>query len=205
MTWQITHHYLYSELFLAMYIRAKFRTRVGFYDLGCCVVTSKVQSSRYNPFVTDSYIYKTHGGHQYLIFIKCKWLCFSGDDEKAKRDAGKWWKPWVSQPGGEQQHHAPRVMHRRLIIPEEWQLTTELLYWRSVGSDAYPKAQCTFDTSLFNTVENNCGYHLFESDTEEEEEEVTEKKEEEEPPKKKSAFQVRTRKITWDNKNKTYD
>lgn len=23
------------------------------------------------------------------------------DDEKAKRDAGKWWKPWVSQPGGE--------------------------------------------------------------------------------------------------------
>ncbi|AWP09441.1 putative piezo-type mechanosensitive ion channel component 2-like [Scophthalmus maximus] len=61
-----------------------------------------------------------------------------GDDEKAKRDAGKWWKPWVSQPG----------------------------------------------------VENNCGYHLFESDTEEEEEEVTEKKEEEEPPKKKSAFQL---------------
>ncbi|XP_041801905.1 piezo-type mechanosensitive ion channel component 2 [Chelmon rostratus] len=60
------------------------------------------------------------------------------DDEKAKRDAGKWWKPWVSQPG----------------------------------------------------VENNCGYHLFESDSEEEEEEVTEKKEEEEPPKKKSAFQL---------------
>lgn len=29
-------------------------------------------------------------------------LCFSGDDEKAKRDAGKWWKPWVSKPGGEQ-------------------------------------------------------------------------------------------------------
>ncbi|XP_078110731.1 piezo-type mechanosensitive ion channel component 2 [Sander vitreus] len=61
-----------------------------------------------------------------------------GDDEKAKRDAGKWWKPWVSQPG----------------------------------------------------VENNCGYHLFESDSEEEEEEVTEKKEEEPPPKKKSAFQL---------------
>ncbi|XP_058500051.1 piezo-type mechanosensitive ion channel component 2 [Solea solea] len=61
-----------------------------------------------------------------------------GDDEKAKRDAGKWWKPWVSQPG----------------------------------------------------VENNCGYHLFESDTEDEEEEVAEKKEEEEPPKKKSAFQL---------------
>ncbi|XP_030590436.1 piezo-type mechanosensitive ion channel component 2 [Archocentrus centrarchus] len=61
-----------------------------------------------------------------------------GDDEKAKRDAGKWWKPWVSQPG----------------------------------------------------VENNCGYHLFESDSEEEEEEVPEKKEEEEPPKKKSAFQL---------------
>ncbi|XP_049437555.1 piezo-type mechanosensitive ion channel component 2 [Epinephelus fuscoguttatus] len=60
------------------------------------------------------------------------------DDEKAKRDAGKWWKPWVSQPG----------------------------------------------------VENNCGYHLFESDSEEEEEEVTEKKEEEPPPKKKSAFQL---------------
>ncbi|XP_024915441.1 piezo-type mechanosensitive ion channel component 2 [Cynoglossus semilaevis] len=62
-----------------------------------------------------------------------------GDDEKAKKDAGKWWKPWVSQPG----------------------------------------------------VENNCGYHLFESDTEEEEEEDNEKKdEEEEPPKKKSAFQL---------------
>ncbi|XP_061592541.1 piezo-type mechanosensitive ion channel component 2 [Cololabis saira] len=60
------------------------------------------------------------------------------DDEKAKRDAGKWWKPWVSRPG----------------------------------------------------VENNCGYHLFESDSEEDEEEVTEKKEEEEPPKKKSAFQL---------------
>lgn len=40
-------------------------------------------------------------------------------------------------------------------------------------------------------MENNCGYHLFESDTEEEEEEDNEKKdEEEEPPKKKSAFQV---------------
>ncbi|XP_014195171.2 piezo-type mechanosensitive ion channel component 2 [Haplochromis burtoni] len=61
-----------------------------------------------------------------------------GDDEKAKRDAGKWWKPWVSQPG----------------------------------------------------VENNCGYHLFESDSEEEEEEVPEKTEEEQPPKKKSAFQL---------------
>ncbi|XP_070695122.1 piezo-type mechanosensitive ion channel component 2 [Pempheris klunzingeri] len=61
-----------------------------------------------------------------------------GDEEKAKRDAGKWWKPWVSQPG----------------------------------------------------VENNCGYHLFESDSEEEEEEVAEKKEEEQPTKKKSAFQL---------------
>ncbi|XP_023283479.1 piezo-type mechanosensitive ion channel component 2-like [Seriola lalandi dorsalis] len=61
-----------------------------------------------------------------------------GDDNKEKRDAGKWWKPWVSKPG----------------------------------------------------VENNCGYHLFESDSEEEEEEVPEKKEEEEPPKKKSAFQL---------------
>nr|XP_046251923.1 piezo-type mechanosensitive ion channel component 2 [Scatophagus argus] len=60
------------------------------------------------------------------------------EDEKAKKDAGKWWKPWVSQPG----------------------------------------------------VENNCGYHLFESDSEEEEEEVIEKKEEEEPIKKKSAFQL---------------
>ncbi|XP_078144364.1 piezo-type mechanosensitive ion channel component 2 [Centroberyx gerrardi] len=65
-------------------------------------------------------------------------LCFPDDDEKAKKDAGKWWKPWVSQPG----------------------------------------------------VENNCGYHLFESDSEEEEEEVQEKKEEEAPPKKKSAFQL---------------
>ncbi|XP_060912625.1 piezo-type mechanosensitive ion channel component 2 [Labrus mixtus] len=62
----------------------------------------------------------------------------SGDDEKAKGDAGKWWKPWVSKPG----------------------------------------------------VENNCGYHLFESDSEEEEEESPEKKEEEQPPKKKSAFQL---------------
>nr|XP_024002966.1 piezo-type mechanosensitive ion channel component 2-like [Salvelinus alpinus] len=39
-------------------------------------------------------------------------------------------------------------------------------------------------------VENNCGYHLFESDSEEEEEEVQEKKEEEAPLKKKSAFQI---------------
>ncbi|KAK5863316.1 hypothetical protein PBY51_000354 [Eleginops maclovinus] len=61
-----------------------------------------------------------------------------GDDEKAKKDAGKWWKPWVSQPG----------------------------------------------------VENNCGYHLFESDSEEEEDEFTEKTEEKPPPKKKSAFQL---------------
>ncbi|XP_037629066.1 piezo-type mechanosensitive ion channel component 2 isoform X2 [Sebastes umbrosus] len=61
------------------------------------------------------------------------------DDEKAKKDAGKWWKPWVSKPG----------------------------------------------------VENNCGYHLFESDSEEEEEDVTEKKvDEPPPPKKKSAFQL---------------
>lgn len=42
----------------------------------------------------------------------------------------------------------------------------------------------------FITVENNCGYHLFESDSEDEEEEVTEKKDAEEPTKKKSAFQV---------------
>lgn len=54
---------------------------------------------------------------------------------------------------------------------------------------------CSFDTALFNTVENNCGYHLFESDSEEEEEEVPEKAEEEQPPKKKSAFQVRARMI----------
>ncbi|XP_055788849.1 piezo-type mechanosensitive ion channel component 2-like [Salvelinus fontinalis] len=39
-------------------------------------------------------------------------------------------------------------------------------------------------------VENNCGYHLFESDSEEEEEEVQEKKEEETLTKKKSAFQL---------------
>lgn len=45
---------------------------------------------------------------------------------------------------------------------------------------------------LFLPVENNCGYHLFESDSEEEEDEVVENKEEEKPPKKKSAFQVRT-------------
>ncbi|KAL6119927.1 uncharacterized protein ACO6RY_04388 [Pungitius sinensis] len=60
------------------------------------------------------------------------------DDENAKKDAGKWWKPWVSKPG----------------------------------------------------VENNCGYHLFESDSEEEEEDITEKQEEEPLPKKKSAFQL---------------
>ena len=29
--------------------------------------------------------------------------CFPDDEEKAKTDAGKWWKPWVSQPGGEQE------------------------------------------------------------------------------------------------------
>lgn len=46
-----------------------------------------------------------------------------------------------------------------------------------------------FDSALFHAVENNCGYHLFESDSDEDEEEATEKKEEE-PPKKKSAFQV---------------
>lgn len=44
----------------------------------------------------------------------------------------------------------------------------------------------------FYEVENNCGYHLFESDHEEEEEEATEKKEEDEPTKKKSAFHVRS-------------
>ncbi|XP_056158031.1 piezo-type mechanosensitive ion channel component 2-like, partial [Lampris incognitus] len=63
--------------------------------------------------------------------------CFPDENEKAMRDAGKWWKPWVSGPG----------------------------------------------------VEDNCGYHLFESDSEEEEE-VSEKKEEEAPSKKKSAFQL---------------
>ncbi|KAK0137757.1 Piezo-type mechanosensitive ion channel component 2 [Merluccius polli] len=40
-------------------------------------------------------------------------------------------------------------------------------------------------------VENNCGYHLFESDSEDDEEEEQETKEEEEaPPKKKTAFQL---------------
>ncbi|XP_036842837.1 piezo-type mechanosensitive ion channel component 2 [Oncorhynchus mykiss] len=61
-----------------------------------------------------------------------------GESEKAGNDQGKWWKPWVSRPG----------------------------------------------------VENNCGYHLFESDSEEEEEEVQEKKEEEATLKKKSSFQI---------------
>lgn len=83
------------------------------------------------------------------------------DDEKAKRDAGKWWKPWVSQPGGEQQTHVGK-MQREVLTPP----------------------------FCFIAVENNCGYHLFESDSEDEEEEVTEKKEVEEPTKKKSAFQV---------------
>lgn len=50
-------------------------------------------------------------------------------------------------------------------------------------------------SSVFYPVENNCGYHLFESDSEEEEEEATEKKEEEEPPKKKSAFQVKAKNL----------
>ncbi|XP_072771947.1 piezo-type mechanosensitive ion channel component 2 [Nerophis lumbriciformis] len=60
-------------------------------------------------------------------------------EDKAKRDAGKWWKPWVSKPG----------------------------------------------------VENNCGYHLFESDSEEEEDQdAPEKKDQEVPLKKKSAFQL---------------
>lgn len=45
-------------------------------------------------------------------------------------------------------------------------------------------------------MENNCGYHLFESDSEEEEEETTEKKEEEESTKKKSAFHVRSSKTS---------
>ncbi|XP_036801684.1 piezo-type mechanosensitive ion channel component 2 [Oncorhynchus mykiss] len=61
-----------------------------------------------------------------------------GEIEKAENDQEKWWRPWVSRPG----------------------------------------------------VENNCGYHLFESDSEEEEEEVQEKKEEETLTKKKSAFQL---------------
>ncbi|KAL1021410.1 hypothetical protein UPYG_G00012940 [Umbra pygmaea] len=60
------------------------------------------------------------------------------ESEKAENDRGKWWKPWVSRPG----------------------------------------------------VENNCGYHLFESDSEEEEEEVQEKSEEERLTKKKTAFQL---------------
>ncbi|CAL8261289.1 unnamed protein product [Gadus morhua 'NCC'] len=60
-------------------------------------------------------------------------------DDKSKMDAGKWWKPWVSTPG----------------------------------------------------VENNCGYHLFESDSEDDEEEEQETKEEEKAaPKKKTAFQL---------------
>ncbi|KAM7412257.1 hypothetical protein PAMA_021957 [Pampus argenteus] len=47
------------------------------------------------------------------------------------------------------------------------------------------------DQEQVTPVENNCGYHLFESDSEEEEEEVAEKKEEEEPPtKKKTALQL---------------
>uniref|UniRef100_A0A665UH78 Uncharacterized protein n=1 Tax=Echeneis naucrates TaxID=173247 RepID=A0A665UH78_ECHNA len=55
-------------------------------------------------------------------------------------------------------------------------------------------SEVVLTTPLCLTVENNCGYHLFESDSEEEEEEVAEKKEEEQPPKKKTAFQARARK-----------
>ncbi|KAK5599952.1 hypothetical protein CRENBAI_012981 [Crenichthys baileyi] len=87
------------------------------------------------------------------------------DEEKAMRDGGKWWKPWVSRPGGEWRSQV--VKHRRRLF----------------------LCIMTALTLVFNTVENNCGYHLFESDSEEEEEEVTQMKEEEEPPKKKSALQ----------------
>ena len=54
-------------------------------------------------------------------------------------------------------------------------------------------------------MENNCGYHLFESDSEEEEEDLTEKNEEKPPPKKKSAFQVRaSRNTAYIQKNYEY-
>lgn len=46
-------------------------------------------------------------------------LWFSGDEEKAKRDAGKWWKPWVSRPGGEHEscwkHHTHNT-HGRVVM-----------------------------------------------------------------------------------------
>lgn len=29
---------------------------------------------------------------------------FAGDEENEKKDAGKWWKPWVSRPGGERRN-----------------------------------------------------------------------------------------------------
>uniref|UniRef100_A0A672GNJ7 Uncharacterized protein n=1 Tax=Salarias fasciatus TaxID=181472 RepID=A0A672GNJ7_SALFA len=35
----------------------------------------------------------------------------SDADEKAKRDAGKWWKPWVSKPGGEQRRRKVEMLH----------------------------------------------------------------------------------------------
>lgn len=43
--------------------------------------------------------------NQILSKTKDADLCFPADDEKAKKDAGKWWKPWVSQPGGELSKH----------------------------------------------------------------------------------------------------
>lgn len=51
-------------------------------------------------------LYRQKGENQQISAITEQIdLCFPDDDEKAKRDAGKWWKPWVSQPGGEPQHH----------------------------------------------------------------------------------------------------
>lgn len=125
-----------------------------------------------------------------LLYIKTFWTLVSynqtdysvlpDDEEKAKRDAGKWWKPWVSRPGGEHQVCTTHCYHSETHVDQ------------APCSKAQWKGQpCRVDTApCFNAVENNCGYHLFESDSEEEEEEVTEKKEEEEPTKKKSAFQV---------------
>lgn len=104
-------------------------------------------------------------------------MCVADSDEKAKRDAGKWWKPWVSKPGGEKLNELNWKQCPGL--PERCSL------WLS-------SRHSEIIWTLFHAVENNCGYHLFESDSDEDEEEAAEKKEEE-PPKKKSAFQVNDR------------
>lgn len=89
----------------------------------------------------------------------------------------RWWK------GKERR----REMVEALGVSAWWWAATSRTHART---HARTRLWCLTPLLGFIPVENNCGYHLFESDSEEEEEEVTEKKEVEEPTKKKSAFQV---------------